>query len=457
MFEKPVTKLEYQDILDLVNVRRVGEGQHIDYKLCIGSSDRDKKSVAEDVAAFANANGGYLIYGIRDDKQIVGIDENLDGKPVIEWINQVLSSNIDPIAFYHDPHPIRIPGSNKIILVIHIPESMKKPHHCTRDSRYYVRVNDKKMHAKHYQIRDMFEFSKNRMNDFKEFLLSRNLLSENDDNFCENTNTRRLANDIAYLITNWGLTGNIQSKEKAPKVVFSLIPTNIQTKKVQFPISDLKVWLEKNMRGYQPNHGFSLMRTHYCDTKFDGLVYRIPATGNPQFFQSYLEICENGYIEAGFSNSVCWLQSSKPHGTHPQYSLMLTPIIGYALTFLGFAKRYFEYINYDDEIMYQLSFANVLNYKLSVFNDQFNMINYTSNDEMKNRHTSSFKMSEIVRPSALTYENILQIVMPHSERICNAFGLDRDYCFYDDGSISSSYLKEIHSWQDHRKEFKSKY
>ena len=453
MFGKPLGELIYQDIVDLVQLRKEAEGQHLDYKQSIESTDKGKKDLAEDVASFANANGGYLIFGITDNKEIIGIEEKIEGRPIIEWLNQVLSSKIEPIVFYTDPKPIEIPNSKKIILVLHIPESTKKPHYCTADSRYRLRVNDRNLHASHYQIRDMFEFSKNRANDLNDFLKEKNLFSETDENFGENFNTKRLANDITYLITNWGMTGSIQPKEKTPKVIFSLIPTDISSKKMEQSIPELKLWMEKNIKGYQPLTQFDLIRTYNPDPAHNGIVYRV--AHNHYSSLSYFEILRNGYVEVGFSNSVCLLKKNKVYDS-AEYFITLTPIVGYALMLLGFAKKFYEYIQYHGEIKYQLSFANVLNYKLTAFNEQYSMTDYLSNSDKKNRYTNSFKIVEELLPSQLDYESIVNIVKPHALTICNAFGVDSDCCFYDDNRISLGYMPEIHKFQDHRKEYKGR-
>ena len=96
---------------------------------------------------------------------IFGFENKIQNKPVDEWINQVLVSNIEPHVFYFDPKIIQIPGSEKVIVVIQVPESTKKPHIVSDWGTYHLRINDSIKPARHSQIRDMFEFSKNRENE----------------------------------------------------------------------------------------------------------------------------------------------------------------------------------------------------------------------------------------------------------------------------------------------------
>jgi len=125
MFTKNVSQLTYSDIDDLVNIRKEREGYHLDFKGEFGNADKAKKELAKDISAFANTNGGFLIIGIDKKYKIVGVDNTIQKKSIDEWINQILNSNIDPQVFYFDPKIITLPDSEKVVVVIHIPESAK--------------------------------------------------------------------------------------------------------------------------------------------------------------------------------------------------------------------------------------------------------------------------------------------------------------------------------------------
>jgi predicted HTH transcriptional regulator len=188
MFTKHVSKLTYSDIDDLVNIRQEREGYHLDFKGEFGNVDKAKKELAKDISAFANTSGGYLIFGVDKKYNIVGIEKTIQNKEIDEWINQILVSNIEPQVFYFDPKIIPIPKSDKIILVIHIPESTKKPHIVTEWNKYHIRINDSSKAANHNQIRDMFEYSKIRTDEFNDFMKKRNLLDEESQEFGINKN-----------------------------------------------------------------------------------------------------------------------------------------------------------------------------------------------------------------------------------------------------------------------------
>ena len=227
MFTKHVSQLTYSDIDDSVNVRKEREGYHLDFKGEIGKPDKAKKELAKDISAFANASGGFLIIGVDKKYQIVGIENTIQNKSIDEWINQILNSNIDPQVFYFDPRIIPIPSSEKVIVVIHIPESTKKPHIVTEWNSYYLRVNDSSKSANHSQVRDMFEISKRRSDEFNDFLFKKNLYDEDLPDFCQNKNSKQLLSEVPLKIN-----------KPTPLILFSLIPKYPNEKKINIPFGD---------------------------------------------------------------------------------------------------------------------------------------------------------------------------------------------------------------------------
>ena len=238
MFTKHVSELTYSDIDDLVNVRQEREGYHLDYKGKIGEPDRFKKEFSKDISSFGNTDGGYLIIGVDKDYNIVGIEQTISNKPVDEWFNQVLSTNIDPPVFYYNPKVIPIPDSEKVIVVIHVPESSKKPHMVSETHQYFIRLNDSSKPSTHNQVREMFDFSRHRTDEFREFLIKRNLHDEDDPNFGQNRLTKQLFSEVQERI-----------KILKPIVNFSLIPKDPNENRLNIPYQQFRKWLEKNCSG----------------------------------------------------------------------------------------------------------------------------------------------------------------------------------------------------------------
>src|SRR5260370_35585410 len=69
---KSLDSIEESDLQALID-NQVPEGKTIEYKKALpGNSDGDKKEFLADVSSFANAAGGDLIFGIREDSGVPG-------------------------------------------------------------------------------------------------------------------------------------------------------------------------------------------------------------------------------------------------------------------------------------------------------------------------------------------------------------------------------------------------
>jgi hypothetical protein len=432
MFTKHISELNYNDINDLVNIQNEQEGNHLDFKQEIGSNlEKAKKELAKDISAFANSGGGYLVIGVTDKYEIVGIEKTIQNKPIDEWINQILSSNIEPHLFYYDPKIIEIPNSELVLLVIHVPESMKKPHIVTELNNYYIRINDSCKPANHNQIRDMFEFSRNRTDEFNDFLRKRNLLDENNSDFGVNNNSKQLSSEVP-----------LKTSSPKPIILISLIPKYPDEERFNIPHWDLINWLDKNSSGYNPIPNASIYSTHQAyDIKFDGILLQHDANIG---LVSYFEILSSGYVEAGLSAKVAF-PYPKDKGESFAIALDLTPIIGYEMQILGFAKKLYTFMKYYDEILLQISFVNVQNLNLHGLNQDYRRVFENRRGDIINKHHKSFKLNYRFKANTLSEADILSIAKLHSEKICRAFGLPEEYCFKDD-QLDIYYFSQNSPW-----------
>ena len=65
--KKPLESVEESDLQNL-RKNQVAESKILDYKETLpGNSDTDKKEFLFDVSSFANAAGGDLVYGIKEE------------------------------------------------------------------------------------------------------------------------------------------------------------------------------------------------------------------------------------------------------------------------------------------------------------------------------------------------------------------------------------------------------
>jgi len=164
MFQKKLEELSIKDINNLVTIRRERENLYLEYKSNLSNSNRDKKEFLKDVSGFANAGGGFLLIGIEENNgvptNICGTDGEVGSQKIDEWINNVLISNLDPKIFY-ELKIITGLKNDKVLIIIHIPESKNKPHMVTLDNRnnYFIRHSTSVNAATHIEVREMFQYS----------------------------------------------------------------------------------------------------------------------------------------------------------------------------------------------------------------------------------------------------------------------------------------------------------
>lgn len=134
----------------------VQESLHLDYKSSRAISDGKPLEIAKDVSAFANSDGGLLIYGIRETNHLpLEIDEGVDHKKFSrEWLEQSITSNIHPRI--DGLRIVQIPLSDLAsAFAIEIPKSFRGPHQEQSSKRYYKRFNFKSEPMEDYEIRDI--------------------------------------------------------------------------------------------------------------------------------------------------------------------------------------------------------------------------------------------------------------------------------------------------------------
>lgn len=432
MFAKPFTDITLDDIKELVFIRKQAENHSLDYKKELTFTDHAKTELSKDISAFANANGGWLIIGVDEkENQICGTAPLFGRQKVDEWISNVIVSFIEPKPFYHlKVISIGESAADRVVVLINVPESSKRPHYVNQKNHYYIRSGTVINVANHYEIRDMFEISRKQVNDTERFLAHRNLLNDNDPDFGLNQNSRELKNKI---------TTDIPGQAK-PMVIFSLVPKFINEVKFNGTVAELREWTGRNSSGHFPLHQFSLFYASRFDTKLDGIVYKYHESKG--YLTSYFEVNNKGYVECGMSQWVA-VSYKKRYSDGIELGINLTGIVGYMMLLLGFAKKFYEKMGYYDEISIQVSFVNVLHFRLFGFHHHYSNLVHYDDSAIQNNQYERFKLIENFVITGLSDEKVTSIAEHVSTSICNAFGLEKDFCFVDKtiNLQSLSYLK----------------
>ena len=147
----------FSDIEQIVQ-NQLQENIHLDYKdsRSVRKDTRIRDDFAKDVSAFANSDGGVLLYGVQEKGHLpIGIDQGVDDAEVSrEWIESAIMTGISPRI--EDVRILAIPRSpGRSLYVIEIPKSFRGPHQASTDKKYYKRHNFSSVPMEDYEISDL--------------------------------------------------------------------------------------------------------------------------------------------------------------------------------------------------------------------------------------------------------------------------------------------------------------
>ena len=119
------------------------------------------EKIAREMIAFANTKGGYLIFGVDDNREVVGVDSE---KSESEMIKDAAENYCEPPINYSIDF---IETYGKEVIVVSIPESDNKPHRIQdyqneldiNKAVVIVRVNDKSVQASKEMVRILRAYS----------------------------------------------------------------------------------------------------------------------------------------------------------------------------------------------------------------------------------------------------------------------------------------------------------
>lgn len=192
---------------DLV-VRMIADGieesLHLDYKAAGSLAKQKKDEIVKDVTAFANSDGGVIIYGVREhsanDKK--HLPERLD--PIDraefskEWLEHVIA-NAAPRMPNIRIHPIPISTDPaKCLYVVEIPKG--ETAHQSADCKYYRRYNFESVAMRDHEIRDVMNRIKVPRLEIEAYLGIRNPWEESSLIFKIRNVSNRIARNYAIAV-----------------------------------------------------------------------------------------------------------------------------------------------------------------------------------------------------------------------------------------------------------------
>lgn len=156
----PLEPWTYARILQLID-ETVEESLHLDYKAAgaLAKVPQKKDEIVKDVTAFANSDGGMIIYGVREHTDMerrhlpAAIDPIHRRDFSKEWLEQVIS-NAAPRVPGILIHPVPVPGDEtRCLYVVDIPKG--ETAHQAADCKYYRRFNFESVPMRDHEVRDV--------------------------------------------------------------------------------------------------------------------------------------------------------------------------------------------------------------------------------------------------------------------------------------------------------------
>lgn len=321
---KPVEAINEDDLRSLIT-DEVSESKTIEYKQslndCLSSKD-SKKEFLHDVASFANAAGGHLIYGMKEEAgkatELIGDDiKDIDSQ--LLSLEHIIRDNISP----------RIPGlavhgvpltNGKFAIVIRIPRSWARPHMVNLSGRFFSRDGRGKYPLDVGQLRAAFALSET--------------TAEHIRNFRQERLGSIFADEIPVVL------------EKGAKMVLHIVPIGAFDFTSQFDVIALE---NKFPRPLDSDGG--------CSRKlnFDGLVTFDQKTERRS--SSYLQVFRNGIIEAVDTNNLIKYEGRRL--VDPNYESMILEGIAQYL-------KVQSNLGVEPPLFIMLSFLGVRGYEMAV-------------------------------------------------------------------------------------------
>lgn len=133
----------------------IQENIHLDYKRSEAIQNNKRDEIAKDVSAFANSDGGVLVYGVEEKDHLpIKIDDGVDdSKFSREWIESAILTRITPKVPDSRIVPVTLsPGRSMYIIIV--AKSYQGPHQAG-DKKYYKRFNFSSEPMEHYEVSDV--------------------------------------------------------------------------------------------------------------------------------------------------------------------------------------------------------------------------------------------------------------------------------------------------------------
>jgi hypothetical protein len=385
-FEKPIESIQESDLRSLVD-NQVPEGKTIDYKEALpDNSDKGKKEFLADVSSFANASGGYLIFGIKEESglpvKVCGLDtENPDSE--ILRLESIIRDGIEP----------RIPGigikaaalqTSRVVIIISVPRSWALPHRVKfkEHLHFYSRNSAGKYPLDISEVRALFSISETTADRLRSFRMER----------------------LGKIVADEGPV----SLDNGVKTVLHLIPFSAFDPGRRIDASSMA----KHSGELGPIYARGCSHRYNVEGFLTYCQYP-----NSQATHSYVQVFRNGAIEGAVAGLLTGKEENILELNGVFESELLTSLPGY----LSAQKA----LGVDPPILLGLSLLDLRGHSIVVFNLQYHFT----------EEPYPIRSDSIIWPEALieTYEcSVAEVMKPIFDALWNAAG-HQGSVFYDEG------------------------
>jgi predicted HTH transcriptional regulator len=152
----PGVEVAVEPMTELMALVTGGEGAMVEFKSIIpesGSELRDK--VCRAVAAFANGDGGQLLFGVADDGNMVGLG-SIDAQKACDTVARFVSSIVIPIPGFRVDSVLADSedDDSRLVLVLTVDQGGQPPYGVNpAHPRYYIRRGATTFEASADQVR----------------------------------------------------------------------------------------------------------------------------------------------------------------------------------------------------------------------------------------------------------------------------------------------------------------
>lgn len=404
MINKPLNEITKDDLQWLID-NQIPEDKTTEYKSKLEiSNDENKRKLLERITAFANADGGDLIYGIKEDEnklpaEIVGVIRASEYDQTIQTITNIMSVKIRPRINDIDFAKVDL-GNEDVAVIIRIRSSIFSPHAVFDGVKhsFHIRKSNTTFHMDVDELRNSFLKTENQSKRIREFIADR--LVEID------------ANHYDYL------------NKEFPILVIHAIPITLFLRRENFAVKEINDAVR--ISGSDAFNRFCIQRV-----SFDGV--RITNTKTTSGNQSFAFYFLDGTVEVAGNNDFFYISEdtgSISCGTKMIRSQILCSSIIKCITQI---QEYYSVLQVKDSILIFISVLNARGYHM--YNGRFG--DYDSMAQAIDRDVVVLPETYIEQFSLLNQSDIPKTLRPLLDSLWNASGHDRCYLYNDQGDIKN--------------------